>query len=150
MSKKNSQEKKNPTESQENFSSGYSSVSLSSPQKNSSSENIFGKDKSLDIDYSYETSPKLNNESSTKNESSSKNMDKKFLLQDEDMGKNFNNLSNPPSPIPLLNEENSESSSIGEFVDQIEENEKEPEKMLEKKRKRSSEFDLNFNFSGEE
>ena len=148
MSKKNSQEKKNPTESQENFSSEYSSVSLSSPRKNSSSENIFGKDKSLDIDYSYETSPKLNNESS-KNESSSRNIDKKFLLKD-DVDKDFNNISNQPSPIPSLNEETSESSSIGEFVDQIEENEKEPEKMLEKKRKRSSEFDLNFNFSDEE
>ena len=148
MSKKNSQEKKNPTESQESFSSGYSSLSLSSPRKNSSSENIFGKDKSLDINYSYETSPKLNNESS-KNESSSRNIDKNFLLKDEDMGKNFNNLSNPPSPIPLLNEVNSESSSIGEFVDQIEENEKEPEKMLEKKRNRPK-FDLNFNFSDEE
>ena len=149
MSKKNSQEKKNPTESQESFSSGYSSLSLSSPRKNSSSENIFGKDKSLDIDYSYETSPKLNNESS-KNESSSRNIDKKFLLKDEDVDKDFNNFSNQPSPIQSLNEENSESSLIGEFVDQIEENEKEPEKMLEKKRKRSSEFDLNFNFSDEE
>jgi len=150
MSEKNSQEKKNPTESQESFSSGYSSLSLSSPRKNSSSENIFGKDKSLDINYSYETSPKLNNESSIKNESSSRNIDKKFLLKDEDVDKDFNNYSDQLSPIPLLNEENSESSSIGEFVDQIEENEKEPEKMLEKKRKRSSEFDLNFNFSDEE
>ena len=150
MSKKNSQEKKNPTESQESFSSGYSSVSLSSPRKNSSSENIFGKDKSLDIDYSYETSPKLNNESSIKNESSSRNIDKKFLLKDEDVDKDFNNFSNQPSPIQSLNEENSESSLIGGLVDQIEENEKEPEKMLEKKRKRSSEFDLNFNFSDEE
>ena len=150
MSKKNSQEKKNPTESQESFSSGYSSLSLSSPRKNSSSENIFGKDKSLDINYSYETSPKLNNESSIKNESSSRNIDKKFLLKDEDVDKDFSNFSNQPSPIQSLNEENSESSLIGEFVDQIEENEKEPEKMLEKKRKRSSEFDLNFNFSDEE
>ena len=65
MSKKNSQEEKNPTQSQESFSSGNSSESLSYPQKNTSSEKIFGPDKSLDED-SYKSLPNLNNESSTK------------------------------------------------------------------------------------
>ena len=65
------------------------------------------------------------------------------------MDKDFNNFSNQPSPIQSLNEENSESSLIGGLVDQIEENEKEPEKMLEKKRNRPK-FDLNFNFSDED
>ena len=138
------QEEKNPSQSQENFSSGYSSESLSSPQKNSPPEKFFGPGLLLEED-SDKRVPKLNNQSSTKSESSSNHKDKNFLYQNEDNDKDFDGLS---SIYPVQNENEESFDSIKKINEQIGEREEEPKKMLRKKRKKSS--DSNLNSSDEE
>ena len=141
------QEEKNPSKCQESFSSGTSSESLSSPQKNSPLEKNFILGKLLEED-SYK-SPELNNQSLTKSIWSSNHIDKNFLYQNEDIDKEFDNLSSEDIVKDLNFDDLSSIHPV-----QIEENEQkrerkeEPKKMLGKKRKKSS--DSNLNSSDEE
>ena len=142
------QEEKNHSKYQESFSSGTSSESLSSPQKNSPLEKNFILGNLLEED-SHKSLPELNNQSLTKSRLSSNHIDKNFLYQNEDIDKEFDDLSSEDI-VKDLNF--GDLSSINPV--QIEENEQrgeskeEPKKLLGKKRKKSS--DSNLNSSDEE
>ena len=138
------QEEKNHSKYQESFSSGTSSESLSSPQKNSLLEKNFILGNLLEED-SHKSLPELNNQSLTKSILSSNHIDKNFLYQNEDIDKEFDDLS---SIYPVQNEESFESFSVEEINEQMGERKEEPKKMLGKKRKKSS--DSNLNSSDEE
>ena len=156
------QEEKNHSKYQESFSSGTSSQSLSSPQKNSPLEKNFILGNLLEED-SHKSLPELNNQSLTKSRLSSNHIDKNFLYQNEDIDKEFDNLSSfypeqnedigkkfddLSSIYPVKNEESFESFSVREINEQRGERKEEPKKMLGKKRKKSS--DSNLNSSDEE
>ena len=142
MSKKNFDEKKNSIKNinlTEISSSESSSESLSSPRENFSMENLLVK---LLKEDSNINSSNSNNQSTT---NSFLENDKGFLCQDEDIEKDFKNL----SPIYKVQEEESlESSSIEEIVEKIDEK-KEKSTLLGKKRKSKSP-DLDSNSSDEE
>ena len=146
------QEEKNPSKYQESFSSGTSSESLSSPQKNSPLEKNFILGKLLEED-SHKSLPELNNQSLTKSRLSSNHIDKNFLYQNEDIDKEFDNLSSfYPEQNEDIGKKFDDLSSIHpvqiEESGQIGERKEEPKKMLGKKRKKSS--DSNLNSSDEE
>ena len=148
------QEEKNPSKYQESFSSGTSNESLSSPQKNSPLEKNFILGNLLEED-SHKSLPELNNQSLTKSRLSSNHIDKNFLYQNEDIDKEFDDLS---SFYSGQNEDIDKDLNFGDLSSihpvQIEENEQrgeskeEPKKLLGKKRKKSS--DSNLNSSDEE
>ena len=142
------QEEKKPSKCQESFSSGTSSESLSSPQKNSSLEKNFILGQLLEED-SHKSLPESNNQSLTKSILSSNHIDKNFLYQNEDIDKEFDDLSSEDIVKDLNFDDLSSIHPV-----QIEENEQrgeskeEPKKLLGKKRKKSS--DSNLNSSDEE
>ena len=142
------QEEKNHSKYQESFSSGTRSESLSSPQKNSPLEKNFILGNLLEED-SHKSLPELNNQSLTKSILSSNHIDKNFLYQNEDIDKEFDDLSSEDIVKDLNFDDLSSIHPV-----QIEENEQkrerkeEPKKMLGKKRKKSS--DSNLNSSDEE